>query len=261
MSKGKYKRKKQRAQQKAAQSKAHTVIIEEKKMNENDETKPAKAAPNAANDKSPFRWTRFKEWAKKDKTFTDWCIAAFTFVLAVAAIYQFIIMGGQLDTMRKDQRPWIRIVFSGAPIQAPAPIGGTVQLVNNGKTPARGKIMADFVVAKIKNGEQPAFDYPQPHVMVRMGMISPGDAPQNVTVERKQFAANGTDIESYPLTAPEFEDVKQLKIFFIVYGTIHYSDFFGTDHWTRFCQYMVPANVSGSVTAEPCAEYSDVDGK
>jgi len=52
------------------------------------------------------RWKRFRDWAKQNSSFTDWCIALFTLVLAVAAVYQFIIMGGQLDEMRKDQRPW-----------------------------------------------------------------------------------------------------------------------------------------------------------
>jgi hypothetical protein len=261
MTKGRHKRKKQHVKKKAEQATAQTSIVEDEKMTDREAEAVMQATAKSTKNKNPSRWQRFKEYVRSSSSFTDWCIAAFTFVLAAASIYQFIIMGGQLDTMRKDQRPWIRVVFSAAPMQALAPIGGTVQLVNNGKTPARGKIRGDFVVAKIKNGEQPGFDYPQPHVIAKMGMISPGDTPQNVTIERKQLAANGTDIESYPLTAPEFEDVKQLKIFFIVYGTVHYADFFGTDHWTRFCQYMVPANVSGSVTAEPCAEYSDVDSK
>jgi len=57
---------------------------------------------------------------KDNKPFTDWCMAAFTLVLATAPIYQFTIMRGQLDTMRGQleemrkqtvltERPWLKI--------------------------------------------------------------------------------------------------------------------------------------------------------
>ena len=210
---------------------------------------------------------RLKHWRKSlgelwgQCSLTDRIIAIFTVVLAVAAIYQFIIMGSQLDTMRKDQRPWIKLSFTSSPTGASVPIGGIVEIVNNGKTPARGKVTADFVVEKIKNGDEPTFDYPQPHAVVIMGMIPPNDKPQSIYIERKQLAADGKTVESDPLTPDEFRDFTDVKIFFIAYGTIHYSDFFGRDHWTTFCNWMTPPTPpSGtSVSASRCSKYADVD--
>lgn len=235
--------------------------MENEKIADNKREATKKPAREASANQQPSRWERFKQWAKKDKTFTDWCIAAFTFVLAGAAIYQFIIMGSQLDTMRKDQRPWIKLSFTSSPTQASGPIGGTVQITNNGKTPARGKVTADLVIEKVNNGEEPTFDYPKPHVVVILGMVPPNDKPDVIQIERKRLAANGVNIESDPLTPDEFRDFANVKIFFVAYGIVHYSDFFGTDHWTTFCNYMSAPNppLGAAVTAAPCSKYADVD--
>jgi hypothetical protein len=95
-------RKQQRAQERA----------EEAKLEMKDQT-----------DKMPTtRRGRFFEWIKENSSFTDWCIALFTDVLAGAAIYQFLNMNGQLDDMRKDRRPWITISFKAGDLQPNNPI-------------------------------------------------------------------------------------------------------------------------------------------
>ena len=45
----------------------------------------------------------------KRPSLTDWCLAAFTGVLTVVAIYQLVTTDNQLVTMRKDQRPWVKV--------------------------------------------------------------------------------------------------------------------------------------------------------
>jgi hypothetical protein len=260
MSKGKHKRKRARAQ-KQAQQKAGKImmLVDSEEINHKQEKSSTDSAQEPKRIKNPSgRWTRLREWAKEGKTFTDWCIAAFTLVLAVAAIYQFIIMDAQLDTMRKDQRPWLKVSLAPFGMQALAPIGGTVQLMNSGKTPARGIVHGDFVVEKVKNGEKPKLDYPAPHVTFTVGMIAPNDPMEPIPVDRRRFAADGSN-ESDPITQPELDDLKHSKIFFVVYGTVYYSDFFGSSHWTKFCTYVVAPDTSGSVTAQKCTDYADVD--
>jgi hypothetical protein len=68
-------------------------------------------------------------------------------------------------------------------------------------------------------------------------------------------------VESDPLIASELDDFKQVKIFFVIYGTIHYADFFGTDHWTKFCNVILPQNPppKSTMTGQPCTNYADVD--
>src|ERR1700720_3338851 len=106
MAKGKYKRKKKHAQQQAQRRTADTVLPEQQEMTTNKAETTTERTKKSANSKNPSQWERFKEWASRDKSFTDWCLALFTLALACAAIYQFIIMSNQLDDMRKDQRPW-----------------------------------------------------------------------------------------------------------------------------------------------------------
>lgn len=258
MSKGKYKRKRERTRQKAKQEVnevrfPHSEVIPAKKQPESSKESNAKRSEEK---ETPMRLSE----AVKRSSFTDWCIAAFTLALTVVAIYQLAITGSQLDTMRKDQRPWIKVSFTSHQTQALAPVGGTVHLVNNGKTPARGVVHGDFVVETVKNGEQPRLDYPLPYIRFTTGMITPNDTPADIFVERERSGAkNAPEID--PLMASEFEEFKQVKIFFVVYGTVHYADFFGTDHWTKFCSVILPPNPppDSTMSGQACTNYGDVD--
>ena len=186
-----------------------------------------------------------------------------TFVIAVIYFFQLRSMQESVDLARKamkiEQRPWIRVTVTPREIRASAPIGAIVHLVDNGKTPAKGVVRGDLVVEKLKNGEEPNLDYPFPHVQFTTGMIVPNDAPQDVPVYRLR-----TPHETEPLTASELDDFNHSKIYFIVYGSVYYRDFFGTEHWTKFCEFFTPpspsADASGSgITARHCTNYGDVD--
>ena len=242
MGKGKYKRKRQLAKQHQQDKRAHPLPAETQQGTtekaEGSETRHgqriAKKEPSMG-----FRKRLGELWERS--SLTDRIIMVFTGILAGAAIYQFIIMDNQLDTMRKDQRPWVKISFTSSPAQAFASIGGAVQIVNNGKTPA-GKVTGEFVVEKVMNGEEPILDYPKAHVTVFMGMIFPNDKPEVIAIERKRLSQDGHHFESDLLTPDEFRDFTNVKIFFVAYGTLRYSDFFGVDHWTKFCSYIYPPN-------------------
>jgi hypothetical protein len=256
MSKGKYKRKRERHHNAVQQQSPDGGLLECKQQAK--EPHPRQGARENKKEPSMSFGERFRElW--KQCSLTDQIIAFFTGILAAASIYQFILMGSQLDTMRKDQRPWIKVTFSLGALQTLAPIGGAIHLVNNGKTPARGIVKGDFVVERVKNGEQPKLDYPLPHTRFTTGMITPNDTPQDVAIERMRSIDNTVEID--PLMASELEDFNQVRIFFVVYGTVHYSDFFGTDHWTRFCTVVLPSNPppNSSMTGQSCTKYSDVD--
>jgi hypothetical protein len=257
MSKGKHKRKREHRQHVAHQRVPDTRLIAS-----GQDSEQSSASQTARQDKkepSMGFGERLRElW--NACSLTDRIIAIFTGVLACAAIYQFVIMGNQLDTMRKDQRPWVKVSFTPAPIQPLTPIGGTVHLVNNGKTPARGTVRGDFAVETVKNGEQPKLNYPAPHTKFTTGLITPNDIPTDVPVERARSGANKAP-EADPLIASEFDDFNQVKIFFVVYGTVYYADFFGTQHWTKFCTVILPPNPppGSTMTGQSCTNYGDVD--
>jgi hypothetical protein len=191
------------------------------------------------------RWKRFRDWAKQNSSFTDWCIALFTLILAVAAIYQFIIMGGQLDEMRKDQRPWVSVSFSyNVDLHANTPISVILSIVNKGKTPARA-IKGDVAIDLVKNGEEPQLNYPLPHARFTTGLIFPGD-PYNMP------------IEGNVVTQREFDDSQNGRLFFVAYANVSYKDFFGIEHWTKYCTAIV-SKTANSFTGKNCTNYGDVD--
>jgi len=73
-------------------------------------------------------------------------------------------------------------------------------------------------------------------------------------------ASNERGAEPDLLSKSEFDDFTNTRIFFVVYGTVHYGDFFGIDHWTKFCGFAYVASTpSSTVTAKRCSDYSDVD--
>ena len=69
-------------------------------------------------------------------------------------------------------------------------------------------------------------------------------------------SASGTENEL--LMQSELEDFQHFRIFFAIYGTVYYKDFFGVDHWTKRCMIAAPANVSGTFTGRNCTNYGDV---
>jgi len=256
MTKGKYKRKKQHAQQQANASSARTIVVEQTEATVDKGEASAKSTPKPPKNKNPSRWQRFTEWVKRDKTFTDWCLALFTFFLAAAAIYQFIIMGGQLDVMRIDQRAWIVVrqkdSVTIALNEAPST---TLKIENTGKTPAV-PVVGDPYVEIVPNGNSPHFDASVMHRQHTYGMLAPNGSTE-VLVSRLNNAV-APKSEDLPLTNAEYADLDNGNAWIAVYGKVGYRDVFGTKHWTAFCFWSHVKRV-GDYSAASCARYNEVD--
>jgi hypothetical protein len=186
---------------------------------------------------------------------TKW-IAFFTFFLAAAATYQFIILDRQLDTMRKDQRPWLKLDFTLNDLTVGQPATATMHIVNNGKTPAR-VVWGDMAIERVKNGESARLNYPLPHSRFTTGLIFPG-VPVDAPITMLRNSETGIP-EGDILMHSELDDFQHFRIFFVAYATVHYKDFFGVDHWTKLCAVEAPANVPGTFTGKNCTDYGDID--
>lgn len=164
-----------------------------------------------------------------------------------AAILIGFVAAKQWITMKVDQRPWVRVWIDVAPVQTQNPsIAGTMHFLDSGKTPAR-KADTTFFVERVVNGTQPTF---------------PEDKPLDKVLTGTQFPNAQTDapIVFYPLSKTELDDLTANKIFFVVYGRFTYRDFFGTNHWTKFCQqWTTTAPGLIYVTYQDCTEYNDID--
>jgi hypothetical protein len=262
MSKGKYNRKREHARQKAEQEVSKIRFPDAEVVSPEKQPKTAQKSNPQRSDKKEIPMG-FRESVKRS-SFTDWCIASFTLVLSVVAIYQYVVMGGQLDVMRKDQRPWIKLAFNTLTLKVGSPIGGNLHTTNNGKTPAK-KFEGKFAIEKVKNGEQPRLDYGTSWVKFTGGAVFPND-PQVQAVNMTQTVnhPSGPAYEAVTLNQVDWDDYTRGNIFFVAYGSISYSDFFRVQHWTKYCTFVgapeSPATVSPKqFTAQNCTDYNDVD--
>jgi hypothetical protein len=254
MSKGKYKRKredtKQHAQQETKQvpvSDSVVVPAEEK------EKTPATTKPKRNGKKESLMGLR--EMIERP-SLTDSCIMFFTGVLAAAAIYQFIIMGGQLDVMRKDQRPWIKLTFDRLNVKGVgSPIGGFLRANNDGKTPAK-QYAGKCAMEKVRIGDQPKLDYGNA-VNFTGGTIFPNDPQARAcNIQQTIYHPTGPADEAVILTKTDSEDYANGRIVFVAYGSVSYSDFFHVQHWTKYCAFFA---MPEEVTVQNCTDYNDVD--
>lgn len=191
-----------------------------------------------------------KKWA--DIALHNRILIGLTFGTVLAGTAVTWIYGWQLNVMRQtlrtDQRPWIKVTADFAPIEPLKRVVVNVHTVNNGKTPAK-TVEAHFIVQKIKNGFSPDFKYSVPHLRVRNGVFFP-----NVTHDAATY-----DLNAPPLTQQEFDDYLARKIYFVMYANVEYADFFHIKHWTHICIFQQPTSGDGGVTAYPCSQYNDVD--
>jgi hypothetical protein len=240
MGKQKQKHKKQNTQQYAQQHAQDASLLGAKVNSESEAGNGAKRESEAQCKEGESMGLRER---LKRSSITDWLLILFTAVIAGATIYQFIILGGQLDVMRKDQRPWIRVRVEVQPLPVVSPImTGTGHVRNSGKTPAKNP-HAYFFFEKIQNGTEPRLDKLKADVESTTGVLFP-DEPYDVP------------LTIYSLSATEFDEFNREKIFFVVYGRLTYTDFYNVEHWTKFCQFI---GLHGTATAKPCADYGDLD--
>jgi hypothetical protein len=256
MSKGKYKRKREHRQSATPQQTPETRLLEPKQQANN----PSNAQSTRQGEKELPMGLRE---AAKRSSFTDWCLMIFTGVLAVVAIYQFVIMGGQLDTMRKDQRAWVSISASDPqiardPASGNATITWPLVLANTGKTLAR-HASVEIVVDTVRNGEAPTFAYDKGITWQTTAVVFP-NAP--VPIIGKML--HTTKIKNHPeemiLTRAEYQDLLDGTQYIVVYAKSSYLDIFKKEHCHHFCGFKSlspkPTDIGG---ARSCTNYNDVD--
>lgn len=196
----------------------------------------------------------FREVIKRS-SLTDWLIMIFTGVLAGASIYQFIIMGGQLNIMQKDQRPWVKLSFDNFIAQVQSPIGGNLHMINSGKTPGKS-LDGKFAIEKVRNGKEPRLDYGEAWVSFTTGTLFPNE-PEVRGLAMQH--TSGEHIEAVILSQADWDDYIAGKIFFVAYATVFYSDFSRTKHWTKYCIFLAPQTPVRTYTAKNCTDYNGVD--
>lgn len=237
-------------------------------------TEPSEGAPKAASEKEiPMIW-RVLRWIR-ETTFADFCLILFTAVLAgVGALQwdtlkgQMQMMGGQLDEMRIDQRPWLRI----RPGDFSMPIDGNVwapmTVTNTGKTPAKrvnGWIIVraypkdkgiDFRDPTAISQDEIGQGHGIPWTEFYTGVAFPNDPlpVNNIRLIHEEPKPHTTSFEVWTKDMKARFDRREFYL--EVHGRFTYKDSHGTPHWTQFCATTqeVPVQVGAS-----CNAYADVD--
>jgi hypothetical protein len=160
----------------------------------------------------------------------------------------------QLDSMRKDERPWIKVTTHSivpakpggrVPVDKTAPINTPFEYINIGKLPAKN-VDVEIFIEVVKNGEEPLLNKGNFLEGSTVGIIFPND-PQNTSPGRPYILAEGA-----------WEDFAAGRSFLVVYGQATYKDVFSTSHWTNFCGYAA-ARTDIPFSARKCTDYNSTD--
>jgi hypothetical protein len=187
-----------------------------------------------------------------------WLRVVETIGVAAVVAYAFItwcMWRDSHDNFVTDERAWVNV-----PVPTVFPLNGTsipaaTQLMNSGKTPARG-VEGDVVATVLNRGEEPAlgdFSVGHAHNRLYVGVVFPG-APIPLVMPLVHYGPQSADT-IIPDEALR-QDIANGNRFIIFYGRITYYDVFGTQHWTQFC------TGSGSAmqdSIKTCIRYNDVD--
>ena len=164
MSKNNHKGKAKPAQRKAHERDEQTAFMAKEEVSKHATKSTYPQEPDTP--QKAEHWVgRFIGWVLTSSSFTDWCITAFTLVLAVVGIYQYCVMSGQLKSMQcqqaimgqqltqaenqfaMSQRPWVDIagdVKTETPLtfyEKGAKIKLSYFLKNAGNSPALGTMI------------------------------------------------------------------------------------------------------------------------
>ena len=199
----------------------------------------------------------------KQRFWRDWPpMEKMTLVLAVfAVIYSLVTLGlysiasRQLDGMRKDQRPWIRIWTQVGVQQTPGtpqglmpdkttPLAVQLNILNAGKFPAK-YVKGEIFIESVKNGGEPQLKRSPSFALASFttGIIFP-NVPQQYP-------------RPYTLLQADWEDYKEGGSFLVIYSHTAYKDSFQTEHWADTCEFN--SAKPGAYSAENCTDYNNAD--
>lgn len=215
------------------------------KESENETKDSNRASKNASNHKQhprPFRkkLSSLWKWMKAEK-FSDWCIVAFTGVLAGSSIYQFNVMRGQLDQMQNSGRPYIftDLAFGELPIEKFNTIAITPFMFNAGTSPATGIVLSQPMIdietdTELDNRlDNCSFKYPD---KPQEDVLAPAGSPESRHAIRTVKSRFIPDEERKLIVAGQEE--------IVITGSIKYSGILGGDFVTNYCSILDPATIT-----------------
>ncbi len=168
------------------------------------------------------------------------------------AIIALRISSHQLNTMRLEQRAWVKVEHKLQPTAENKPLVADIVIKNTGKTPAK-HIAANFRVQIVRKTDSPEMEsgFNFHHVS---GILHPDTSlTNNVPMMRETQSITNPTL----LTKADLAKVESGEAYIAVFGRVTYSDVYGVSHWVNFCDwgYFKP----GPYNALACVGFNDVD--
>ena len=237
-----------------------TKDAEEQPKNTQENTRKTKDQDNPP--KPPGWWRRKWHFVIEPKN-SNALVAIFSALLFVATVVYAVFAGLQwnviLKTMRIDQRPWMTPkAASLLQFKVGQRIGWDIYMQNIGKT-AAFNVHGDFRMKIVREDQEFAFDYPEPHPTIDTPVIWQNESTPAQTLLILTSPAQPTVLT--PALSQQFLD-REMEI--VSYGQISYEDMWGLKHLTTFCKSERSPDPSGiiymSSIGKKCTVYTSVDG-
>jgi hypothetical protein len=202
---------------------------------------------------SRSRLNRFWDGLKK-----NWRVdlAILVSTLALTAYFQQACI--MRKAMRVDQRAWISMPFPNSfPLNGMS-IPVITQMINSGKTPAKG-LKIDVLASVFNKDDKVAvgdFSVGHPHERLHApGVVFPRD-PVPINISVGDYLPQGGKKATVPDEALR-QDIANGKRFILFYGRATYHDVFEVEHFTQFCTGSGPG--ISSDTLKDCLNYNEID--
>jgi hypothetical protein len=198
----------------------------------------------------------YKEWFHH---IPNWAMAMFTAVLTIIAAVQACLISNQTDTMKKDQRPWIKMtnIPVSNTMNENTTIIGHLQLINSGKTPAKN-VVVKISVQKFAKDHVPNCSYTLPQPNAVFGVLYP-NAPTGA-VESPPYGVQTKPGEFEPFGLDDMKKFANWDLYYVVCAEATYTDFFHRGHVTHFCEWSAANSPTPrEFSARACTEYNSVD--
>lgn len=153
-----------------------------------------------------------------------------------------------------DQRPYIRVTILKPDIVIDMPLQVKGSITNLGKTPA-SEVYSQIEAEIVPRDEQPVLDLgDRMRLADLIGILFPNsESPEPRTLA---YLTSGGTIRK--LDARIVNSLNAGDSYIAVHGTVTYSDFFGTKHWTHVCNWFGYVKAI-TYQAKNCAQYNQVD--
>ncbi|MEK6764421.1 MAG: hypothetical protein AABY96_17110 [Nitrospirota bacterium] len=110
------------------------------------------------------------------------------------------------------------------------------------------------MIRKLKSGNAPNLKFDGDCFNAITGILNPDEG---LPVPVPLFKGKGDMLNLPHLTKADVAEIDSGESYLVTFGSVTYSDAYGTSHWINFCSYQTRS--PGKYNPVNCAQYNKVD--